>query len=589
MRSSVRRTLVAEVLPGRFGPYTLVSRLSSGGMAELFLAVRHSPVAFDKVVVVKRILPGRSLDPSFVDMFLHEARVAATLSHPNIVQTYEAGDIDGRCFIAMEHVHGEDAHAALGAAQQRGLSAVPLEHAVAIVLSACAGLTYVHEKCDTSGIPLGIIHRDVCTRNVVVSFAGDVKLVDFGIAKSDIDDGDERDETKVATLKGKIGYMSPEQVMGEALDVRTDIFALGVVLFELTTGARPFRGRSDVETMTMVRDAACPSPGALVAGYPPGLERVVMRALQKKREDRYPSMRQMQADLERFVRDENVAVSHAGLGAWMRALFEDQLGDHAEVLRSVPQVVESLAARDRRSPSDSGALVTQPFGPASVPPLAASVAPPPRWRLGALALGAAAVLGTVGAIVYVARGIQHEMELRTSLLRSYHEEQSVRPPPQDPPETTGALEVTSKPPGCAIWINGTLRPETTPATIDKMPLGRELHVKVATDGFEAYRTTLRLTDESPFKEIAAEMKALPATVVLHVEPTAGVNVWLDGKLWKGDHGTMDGLTPGVEHWILFASPGYVARMASVTPSPGETTTLTVRLLKSGKPAPAFTP
>ena len=225
-------------------------------------------------------------------------------------------------------------------------------------------------------------------------------------------------------------------------------------------------------------------------------------------------------------------------------------------------------------------------GPASVHPATASIHPPaPALRTAPLlaTLGAAVVVGSVAAVVYVARGIQREMAARTNLLRTYHEEEVVRAAASvDPSETAGALEVTSNPPGSGIWINGAARTEVTPVTLDKLPIGKELNVKIAKEGYETFRSTLRLTDESPFKLVAAEMKPMPATVVLHVDPPL-VNMWVDGKLWKGDHTSIAGLSTGVEHWLLFAAAGYEARMASVTPDPGGVITLTVHLQKAGAP------
>src|SRR5579859_5846025 len=154
-------------------------------MAEIFLAIQKSPFGFEKLVVVKRILPERATDRAFVEMFLHEARVAATLSHPNVVQTFDVGEIDGAYFIAMEHVHGEDLRSIVRHMKKQGVSEFPLEHAISIVLGTCAGLAYAHERRDLDGAPMNLVHRDVSPQNVVVTFGGDVKLVDFGIAKSD--------------------------------------------------------------------------------------------------------------------------------------------------------------------------------------------------------------------------------------------------------------------------------------------------------------------------------------------------------------------------------------------------------------------
>jgi serine/threonine protein kinase len=565
-------------LPAPFGPYTLLSCLSFDGVAELFLALQRSPSGFEKLVVVKRVRPGRGAEPSFAAMFAREARLAAMLSHPNVVQTFDAGEVDGQFFIAMEYVHGEDVRAVVEAATAGDGPGIPLEHAIGIVLSVCAGLAYVHEKCDLNGKPLGIIHRDVCTSNIVVSFGGDVKVVDFGVARSDGDDGE---ETLVATLKGKIGYMSPEQVVGGDLDRRTDLFALGVVLFELTTGKRPFAGRSDVETLTLIRDCACPRPSHIVAAYPPALERIVMRALQKRKEERYPSARALQGELERFVRDRRVALSSAELGTWMQGVFKDRGDTHRN---------EVIAAQQRRwaeGAVDSGASVSQSLAPSSTAPTEALAPSPAGWK-GRATWGAVAAALTLltGTVLYMGRGIEREMAARTELLREYHEEQSFRAPPSaDAPEPTGALEVTSRPPGAAIWINGTLRPEVTPATVNKIAVDHELHVKVAMDGFEPFRITTRVTDESPFRELDVDLKAVPAAVVVHPDPGQGAGVWVDGRPWRGDHWTVDGLAPGVEHWVTVAAPGYVARMTSVTLTPGETRTLTVKLVKAGGRAP----
>src|SRR6185503_3867344 len=223
-----------EELPRQFGKYTLLRKLASGGMAEIFLALHRSMAGFEKLVVIKRILPEMNQDRAFIDMLLHEARIAATLSHPNIVQIFDVGQVDGTYFIAMEHIHGEDIRSLVRQMKTAGYREFPLEHAIGIVLGMCAGLAYAHEKRDLDSSPLNIVHRDISPQNVVVTFSGDVKVVDFGIAKSDT--RNMMEQTKSGKLKGKVPYMSPEQARGERLDARSDIFASGVILFELTTG-----------------------------------------------------------------------------------------------------------------------------------------------------------------------------------------------------------------------------------------------------------------------------------------------------------------------------------------------------------------
>src|SRR5262245_1326871 len=179
-----------EGMPTRFGKYTLIRKLATGGMAELFLAIQKSVAGFEKLIVIKRILPAMNQDQAFIDMLLHEARIAATLSHPNIVQIFDVGQADGQYFIAMEHVHGEDLRSIVRQMKKTGISEFPLEHALAIVLGMCSGLAYAHEKRNLNGDALKIVHRDISPQNVVVAFTGDVKIVDFGIAKSDTRHGE---------------------------------------------------------------------------------------------------------------------------------------------------------------------------------------------------------------------------------------------------------------------------------------------------------------------------------------------------------------------------------------------------------------
>ena len=573
-----------ELLPKQFGKYTLLYKLSAGGMAEIFLALQRSLVGFEKLVVVKRILPAMNQDRSFVDMLLHEARIAATLSHPNIVQTFDAGEIEGTYYIAMEHIHGEDVHAVMRAGKKRGTGQLPLEHMLSIMLGVCAGLAYMHDKRDLGGVPLGIVHRDISTRNIVVSFNGDVKIVDFGIAKSQIEDTEDQKEQQ---LKGKIQYMSPEQVTGAAIDWRTDIFAAGVVLFELTTGKRLFKGASDVETLLMIRDGEYTRPSQINLDYPPALERIVLRALQKRREDRYQSAREMQADLEQFIRDERIPVSPVSLSSWMQFLFEEKLARHKEALQGVKQLVNVITTQQKRWTMEMNSGITSTAmsaAPANTSTSAssstASLPAPARGNLSTSLIPVASAIALVGGFMYM----QHEMSLRQAeILKMYREEQGIRQQPVPQVELKGSLEIASKPAGCAIWLNGDLRPEVTPAKLDNLPLGRELHVKLTKDGLEAYRTKVKLSEDAPFKEIDAEMRKTTATVVLRVDPPSAV--WLDGKVWKGDRSRIEGLSPGEEHNILIAANGYSPKTIHVTAQAGETKTFSIQLQKAD-PAPA---
>lgn len=279
----------------RFGKYTLLQRLAVGGTAEISLARYDGIGGFEKLVALKRLLPNLCEDRQQVAQFLNEARIGAVLAHPNVVQFYEVGEALGRYFIAMEYVHGTDLERVLRqlAQEKRRL---PLEIALRIVSEVCSGLHYAHERADASGKPLGIVHRDISPANVLVSFDGAVKLIDFGVAKL----LDTESLGRSGVFRGKFAYMSPEQCAGEPLDSRSDIFSVGIVLYEATLGRRPFTGDDQFQILRQITEGMATPPRAVDPSYPTELEAVVLRALAQRREERYPSAREMQADLEQF-------------------------------------------------------------------------------------------------------------------------------------------------------------------------------------------------------------------------------------------------------------------------------------------------
>ncbi len=278
-----------------FGKYRLLRKLAKGGMAEVYLAQADVPAGFSKTLVVKRILPHLAGDSSFVKVFLNEARRAALLNHPNIVQILDLGEQDGSYYVAMEHIDGPSLRALLRRAQAVG-KPVPPEHAAKIVSLVCDGLGFAHDFVD-KGRPLNLIHRDISPGNVLLSRAGSVMVVDFGIAKA----ATGQHLTKSGTLQGKLAYMPPEQLKGEPLDRRADIFALGIVLYELLAGTKPFDSTSEEATTQAILDDEPAPLRERRPDCPVELWRIIERALAKRREQRYPDCRSMQQDLERFL------------------------------------------------------------------------------------------------------------------------------------------------------------------------------------------------------------------------------------------------------------------------------------------------
>jgi serine/threonine protein kinase len=302
-----------------FGRYQLVRHLASGGMAEVMLARVAGIERFERYVVIKRIRDEQARDARFVQMFLDEARLAASLHHHNIVHVHDIGQDDGDYFFAMEYVHGEDLRKLLMEVAERD-GRVPLDHCVTIALSTAAALHHAHELRGPDRKLLGIVHRDVSPANILVGYDGNVKVVDFGIAKV----SEEPIETQTGLMKGKVAYMSPEQCIGVPVDRRSDVFCLGIVLYELVTVRRLFKGANDFLTMSSITHGEIPPPATVRADIPPALEQIIMKALAMRPEDRYQTADAMRADLEKFAREAKLQSSVTALADYMREVFGDK-------------------------------------------------------------------------------------------------------------------------------------------------------------------------------------------------------------------------------------------------------------------------
>jgi serine/threonine-protein kinase len=285
------------------GAYELVRPLAQGGMADIYLARLDAPRAPSQLVALKVLSPARAADADASAMFLDEARLVALLNHPNIASVLDVGVVDGRHYLAMEYVHGADLRQVVAVAQRTGCP-LPMVTSLSIVCAAAAGLDHAHRRSGPDGRPLELVHRDVSLSNIMVGYDGAVKLIDFGIATTTIASV----HTPPGVVRGKASYMSPEQCLGERVDRRSDVFALGVVLYELTTGARCFHGKTDFERMLAVVRGDYLAPSDLVARYPRDLEQVVQRALALEPDQRFASAADLIEALER------VAVAHGWIG-----------------------------------------------------------------------------------------------------------------------------------------------------------------------------------------------------------------------------------------------------------------------------------
>jgi serine/threonine-protein kinase len=300
----------------RIGRYEVLSHLATGGMAQIYLARQSGLGSFERHVVLKTILRERASDQRFVMMFLDEAKLAATLNHQNVAQVYEVDQADGAYFMAMEYVHGENTRAILETTIRRGWT-IPLELAVMIISGAAAGLHHAHERRGKNGQPLNIVHRDVSPANIMVGYDGSVKVLDFGIAKAE----ERATKTVGGTIKGKYGYMSPEQCKGKLIDRRSDIFALGIVLYELTTLRRAFKGNDDFETMKRIVSGDVAVPSTVVPGFPRELEAIILTALAHDPAARFQTAQELTEALDAFTVRAKLTGSNTAMGRFMVQLF----------------------------------------------------------------------------------------------------------------------------------------------------------------------------------------------------------------------------------------------------------------------------
>ncbi len=302
--------------PVPFGKYYLLERINVGGMAEVYKAKAFGVEGFERLLAVKKILSSIAEDESFINMFIDEAKIAGQLSHPNIAQIFDLGKVDGSYFIAMEYISGKDVKTIFERARRIG-EKVDIPRVCYIIMKVCEGLAYAHEKNDSKGNPLNIVHRDISPQNVLISYEGEVKVIDFGIAKAT----GKQSQTQVGILKGKFSYMSPEQVRGLHVDHRSDIFSLGILLYEMLTLERLFLGESDFDTLEKIRKVEMSPPSLYNPHIPKELEDIVLKGLAKSPDDRYQSAHDLAEALERFMRNQGYYFTNKDLASSMKAAF----------------------------------------------------------------------------------------------------------------------------------------------------------------------------------------------------------------------------------------------------------------------------
>lgn len=462
----------AGPLPGGtyfLGRYRVVDEIGIGGMASVHLARMDGPGGFQKWVAIKRIHPHLVEDETFVNMFLDEARVAARISHPNVATVFELGKHEDTYWIAMEYLHGEPLREVMRRTEELG-QPMPPEIACRVIADAAEGLHSAHELLGKNGEKLGLVHRDVTPHNLFVTYDGNTKVVDFGIAKFT----SRMANTRAGTLKGKLAYMSPEQVAGEPIDRRTDVFALGVVLWELTTGQRLFRMESDLDTLAKVQECNVPRPSTIVRGYPIDLEKIVMKALAKTKNERYRTAREFSRALQSLLMRRGLFIASDEVAGYMVSVFNDRIQKREAHLRWAAEVTQTIDIDKMKAmpPSpwhgDDGSILTFNSEVQPSQPNTARAAPRPAAGMPALP-SAPTPVAPVSVPVPVhspPRPSAQPVLSSKSTLRLGAMPASTPPPPAEPPRRGSLPSIDASrsddPPTVALPRGGELPAASTP-------------------------------------------------------------------------------------------------------------------------------
>ncbi|MEL6178309.1 MAG: serine/threonine-protein kinase [Myxococcota bacterium] len=553
-----------------FGDYMLLKRIASGGMAEIFLALKRGPGRFEKLVAIKAITGGRGDNELYLKMFQTEAEVAARFNHPHVVQLYDVAEIESAPCMIMEYMHGHTMAEVVEAAEQAGTS-FPADLAVFLMMEVCEGLSYVHSLVDWSGEALGIVHRDVSPQNVMLTHDGVAKVFDFGIAQIG---GASAIAGTEGSMAGKFGYMSPEQCRGELLDHRSDIFALGVMLWELTVGKPLF---SDQDRFQIIRalteDAPIPKPSEVADGYPRFLERIVMKALAKERTERYSSCEELRDDLAKYLKVSALKPNRKKATALMQQLFADDDTTLAELVRQAPRDTHSIAAAaaataqrshthatappsgrvatmsaaaasqmaaemlpdidddavaDRTLETDGEALVARAMAAAAEKaalagvrdtPAIPHVSPdilgsdtPPTHVPAFIPMSSSPPSGRGNTALLIGLGsvIVVLLVAVVGLVIMLQSQPTPELPPVEakaPAATTGKLHITSSPAGAAVELNGRRLSVTTPTTIPGIAFDEPVIVVLVKEGFESASETFTFSAEQASQTFQASLVA----------------------------------------------------------------------------------
>ena len=557
----------------RFGQYILLEKVASGGMAELFKAKKIGIEGFERVLAIKRILPHLSSDEEFIDMFIAEAKLVARLSHKNIAQVYDFGKTDENYFIAMEYIRGKDLRGIFKRCEGKNIK-LPVALAVFIAREVASALSYAHRQKDSMGRKLNIIHRDVSPQNILVSYEGDVKVVDFGIAKAGT-----HSKTTTGVLKGKLSYMSPEQAWGKPIDHRSDIFSLGIVLYEMLTGERLFKGDTEINTLERVREAKVESfPSSINADLPSELDVKVLKALAKEVTDRYQDASGMEADLGDTLFKLSSPDPALSLKQFMHDLFQAEI--EAEHKSEIQEETVSIQFAHEVIPEEMKSHRVETMKTA--PGLQTS-APVKRELYPYVISASLVVLIIAAALMFWPRKpertlspvpvqpIVNTVEQNKSRTQIDRQQSEIQKAASE--EGTGGLTINAIP-WANVYVNGKAH-GTTPQTVEDLKAGT-YKVRLQNPDFPVWEIKVRISKGETAK-VSHRFEGF-GKVIINATPWA--DVYLDGTL-KGQTPLTIEKVPAGKHQIKVSREGFIEYSKTFEISEGATKQFSATMKKDG--------
>lgn len=532
--------------PKQFGKYFLLKKLAVGGMAEIYVAKTYGVDGFEKLLCIKRILPHCSADMDFVTMLVDEAKLSVLLSHANIVQVYDLGKVGEDYYISMELINGVNLRDTLYKCREEKII-LPTEIACYIASEICKGLDYAHRKTDHNNKPLEIVHRDISPQNILISYEGEVKIVDFGIAKAAMNIS----HTMAGILKGKIAYMSPEQATGHSLDRRTDIFSAGILLYEMLTGQKLYTGESQFEILKKIRTTQINEKN-LPDSIPDGLKKVVAKALAYRPEDRFQHAGDMQIELTKYLYSTYVDFSPRKLSSFVAKLFSAEIKEErSEASRrfSLGEMTSSINVAEEAKQfdivkreniyeqSEGGETASPPpLGESSLTGTRRGTQPLPEMpstietagrKVGKKFIAAMLILLALGAGVYTAVKYIPIARIWESISSAINDETSKEEKPVAD-EGTGMVLVTSKPEGAKILVDGKDSGLTTPSTLEDLEVGKTYEISVQKDDFGPASEKVYVSSSDRI-DVELEMDEHTGIINVITDPPGAV-IMLDNRL-----------------------------------------------------------